>query len=88
MADNFNNGGSNGNGHQRRGGNGDGHDGNGWAVDSLLKVTEVAKLLRVHPNTVRSWTSLGVLPCYRVGPRKDRRIPADAVKTLLEIGPG
>lgn len=77
MESNLSNGGSQGNGHS----------GNGSGAGGLLRVREVATLLRVHPNTVRAWTSLGILPCYRVGPRKDRRIPADAVKTLLEAGP-
>jgi excisionase family DNA binding protein len=52
--------------------------------DALLQVKEVAKLLGVHPNTVRSWTDCGVLRSYRIGPRRDRRVPLDAVRGILD----
>lgn len=39
----------------------------------LLAVGEVAHLLGVHINTVRNWGDRGILPMYRVGPRRDRR---------------
>jgi len=51
----------------------------------MLKVTEVARLLGVHPNTVRIWTDSGVLKSYRIGPRKDRRVPLSAIRSMLEL---
>ena len=49
----------------------------------MLTLKEVAHLLHVHPNTVRLWSKLGVLKCYRVGKRRDYMFnPAD-VKSFL-----
>ena len=36
-------------------------------MESLLTCVEVAKALRVKPNTVRIWTMKGILPCVRMG---------------------
>ena len=51
--------------------------------DVMLPVKEVAALLGIHPNTVRIWTDSGVLRAYRIGPRRDRRIPLAAIKFML-----
>ncbi len=52
--------------------------------NAMLHVREVAELLGVHPNTVRMWSDRGVLTSYRIGPRRDRRIPMAAVRLLLK----
>jgi hypothetical protein len=50
--------------------------------DGLVTVGGAAKLLGVHPNTVRSWGSSGRLPETRSGPRLDRRYRAQDVLEL------
>src|SRR5438093_6427936 len=42
-------------------------------VDATLSVTKAARLLGVHPNTIRSWSDQGGLRYYRINPRGDRR---------------
>src|SRR5262245_40066818 len=42
-------------------------------VDATLSVTKAARLLGVHPNTVRAWSDAGRLRYYRINPRGDRR---------------
>ena len=52
----------------------------------LLTTTEVARILNVHPNTVRHWSDAQLLPAYHIGPRRDRRfLPAD-VAAFLSTG--
>ena len=36
----------------------------------LLTVGQAAEILSVHPNTIRRWTTRGLLQAYRVGPRE------------------
>jgi diguanylate cyclase (GGDEF)-like protein/excisionase family DNA binding protein len=46
------------------------------AIDHLpatLSVTAAARRLGVHPNTIRTWTEMGRLPCLRINARGDRR---------------
>src|SRR6476620_890541 len=42
-------------------------------TDATLSVTKAARLLGVHPNTVRAWSDAGRLRYYRINPRGDRR---------------
>ena len=41
--------------------------------DATLSVTKAARVLGVHPNTVRAWSDQGRLRYYRINPRGDRR---------------
>ncbi len=41
--------------------------------DATLTVTKAARLLGVHPNTVRAWSDQGRLRFYRINDRGDRR---------------
>jgi diguanylate cyclase (GGDEF)-like protein/excisionase family DNA binding protein len=42
-------------------------------TDATLTVTKAARLLGVHPNTIRAWSDAGRLRYYRINPRGDRR---------------
>jgi diguanylate cyclase (GGDEF)-like protein/excisionase family DNA binding protein len=51
--------------------------------DATLSVTKAARLLGVHPNTVRAWSDAGRLRYYRINPRGDRRYrPVDLQRFL------
>ena len=49
----------------------------------LLTVREVARLLAVHPNSVRRWVKQGRIKAYRVGRRGDLRFRLDDVDGFL-----
>ncbi len=65
-------------------------------ADATLSVTKAARMLGVHPNTVRAWSDAGRLRYYRINPRGDRRYrPSDLQRFLaaaenlpIEIGAG
>jgi excisionase family DNA binding protein len=52
--------------------------------DGLLSSTDAAKLLGVHPNTIRRWSDDGMIPAYRVGKRLDRRFRRTDLEEFLE----
>ena len=52
--------------------------------DALLTTSKVARMLGVHSNTVRRWVDEGLLPTYRIGVRRDRRIKKSDVEKFLE----
>ena len=52
--------------------------------ETHLTTSDVARLLNVHPNTVRRWSKLGLLKTYRVGPRGDRRFRRSDVQSLIK----
>ena len=43
------------------------------ATDATLSVTKAARLLGVHPNTIRTWSDAGRLRYFRINSRGDRR---------------
>ena len=49
----------------------------------MLTTSEAARLLRVHPNTIRQWSNKRLLHAYRLGPRGDRRFKRDDVESFL-----
>ena len=51
---------------------------------NLLKISETAKLLNVHPNTLRKWDKKGILVAVRFGERKDRRYRKEDIENLLK----
>ena len=42
-------------------------------IDATLSVTKAARLLGVHPNTIRTWSDAGRLRYFRINSRGDRR---------------
>ena len=50
----------------------------------LVKVGQAAKILGIHPNTVRRWQKQGVLKAARVGLRGDRRFVRSEVEKLMK----
>ena len=52
-------------------------------MDTMLTTREVARLLKLHINTVRRWSNQGILRAYRVGSRGDRRFIRQDVENLL-----
>lgn len=41
--------------------------------NQILTSSAASALLKVHINTLRRWSNMGILPCYRIGVRGDRR---------------
>ncbi len=58
--------------------------------DATLSVTKAARLLGVHPNTIRAWSDQGRLRYYRINPRGDRRYRLGDLQRFMaaaETGP-
>ena len=53
----------------------------------LLTVAQVAQRLNAHPPSVRPWADSGLLHCYRIGIRGDRRFKSDDVDAFLVARP-
>ena len=52
-------------------------------MDGMLTVREVARLLHVHPNTLRRWSNKGRIKAYRITSRGDRRFRREDIARLL-----
>ena len=57
-------------------------------IDATLSVTKAARLLGVHPNTIRSWSDAGRLRYYRINPRGDRRYRLGDLQRFLAAAQG
>ena len=57
--------------------------------EDMLTVNDVARILNVHPNSVRRWSNQGLIKVYRVGRRGDRRFRRADLAMFLEshLGP-
>ena len=52
-------------------------------MESMLNISEGARLLRVHPNTLRRWADSGIIQTYRTTPRCDRQLMKKDITRLL-----
>lgn len=52
-------------------------------MEELLTLSEVSRLLKVHPNTLRAWDKNGVLKAVRFGMRGDRKYKREEVNKIL-----
>ena len=52
-------------------------------ISNMLTTGEVARLLNVHPGTVRRWSDRKVIKAYRIGPRGERRYRRDDIAVSL-----
>ncbi len=57
--------------------------GNGQHIDEMMTIRQVARLLHVHPNTLRRWSNDGRLKAYRINFRGDRRFRREDVARFL-----
>lgn len=54
------------------------------ALPEYLTLPEVARMLKVHPNTLRNWDKDGTLRATRIGKRKIRRWKKTDVIKMME----
>jgi excisionase family DNA binding protein len=57
----------------------------GEVMDKLYRMGEAARLLDVHPNTIRRWEAEGKLRCEWTPGGKERRIPESEIRRILGI---
>jgi excisionase family DNA binding protein len=56
-------------------------------TNELLDIGEAARFLNVSETSLRRWTNAGVLPCLRVGQRRERRFRRDDLLAFMEHQP-
>ena len=54
------------------------------ARSDLLDIAEAAAFLQVSPASLRRWTNAGLLACYRIGGRRERRFRQEDLLAFLE----
>jgi len=52
-------------------------------ISNLLTIREVARMLHVHPNTLRRWSNDGRIKACRINARGDRRFKREEVMRFL-----
>jgi excisionase family DNA binding protein len=57
--------------------------GNSEHMSDMLTVREVARLLHIHPNTLRRWNNAGRIKAYRITARGDRRFKREEIAQFL-----
>lgn len=54
------------------------------SMEELLTIHEAAKILKVHPNTLRTWDNKGILKAIRIGEKKIRRYHLEEIKMFIK----
>lgn len=52
-------------------------------IEPMITVREVARLLHIHPNTLRRWADRGIIRAYRITSRGDRRFRREDIAHFL-----
>jgi len=52
-------------------------------MEELLTLKEASQVLKVHPNTLRSWDKKGVLVAIRIGVKRARRYRKDDIEAFI-----
>jgi excisionase family DNA binding protein len=52
-------------------------------LPELITLKEAATILKVHPNTLRSWDKNGILPAVRIGEKKARRYRKEDIEKFI-----
>jgi excisionase family DNA binding protein len=52
-------------------------------INGMLTVREAARLLSIHPNTLRRWNNMGRIRAYRITRRGDRRFRREEIARFL-----
>ncbi|PKN69982.1 MAG: hypothetical protein CVU54_08095 [Deltaproteobacteria bacterium HGW-Deltaproteobacteria-12] len=52
-------------------------------MEQLLNIKEAARILHVTETTIRRWTNTGLLNCYRIGRKRERRFKMEDLKQYL-----
>ena len=52
-------------------------------ISDMLTIREVARLLHIHPNTLRRWSNNGRIKAYRITARGDRRYKREEIANFL-----
>jgi excisionase family DNA binding protein len=53
-------------------------------MEKLLNVRQAAELLNVSQMTVRRWTNAGLLACFRIGKKRERRFYPSDIQRFIE----
>lgn len=53
-------------------------------MEELLTLKEASQILKVHPNTLRSWDSKGILKAVRLGIKRVRRYRKIDIENFID----
>ena len=53
------------------------------AIDNMMTIAEVSRILHIHPNTLRRWADKGVIKSYCITSRGDRRFMARDIEAFI-----